>query len=267
MTHFTTARVRLASVAFGLALSVINIFSINTAFAGNDPILVFAAASLKESLEEVGKSFTAGTGTEVKFSFAASSALAKQIEAAAPADIFASADLKWMDYLEEKKLIRSETRNNLLGNTLVVVAPTISALSTLDFIPDAFAKALGDGKLATGEVNSVPVGIYAKNALRKFGLWTIIEPKLAQTDNVRAALAFVARNEAPLGIVYATDARVEKSVKVIATFPADSHDPIIYPFAVTTLSKNPDAEKFLNFLKSAPALSIFEKAGFKVISK
>ena len=267
MTHFTTVRFRLASVAFSLVLSVFSIFSINTAFAGNDPILVFAAASLKESLEEAGKSFTAETGTEVKFSFAASSALAKQIEAAAPADVFASADLKWMDDLDEKKLIRSDTRSNLLGNTLVVVAPAPSALSTLDFSPDAFAKALGDGKLATGEVNSVPVGMYAKSALQKLGLWTIVEPKLAQTDNVRAALAFVARNEAPLGIVYATDARVEKSVKVIATFPAESHDPIIYPFAVTALSKNPEAEKFLRYLKSSQAQSIFEKAGFAVISK
>ena len=267
MTHFTTARVRLASVAFGLALSVINIFSINTAFAGKDPILVFAAASLKESLEEAGKSFTAETGTEVKFSFAASSALAKQIEAAAPAGIFASADLKWMDYLEEKKLIRSKTRSSLLGNSLVVIAPTTSALSTIDFTPKFFEQVLGDGKLATGEVNSVPVGMYAKSALQKLGLWTVVEPKLAQTDNVRAALAFVARNEAPLGIVYATDARVEKSVKVIATFPALSHDPIIYPFAVTALSKNPEAEKFLRFLNSSAAKPIFEKAGFAVISK
>jgi molybdate transport system substrate-binding protein len=267
MSYLTTARVRLASVAFGLALSMVSFMSMTMALAGNDPILVFAAASLKESLEEAGKSFTAETGTEVKFSFAASSALAKQIEAAAPADLFASADLKWMDYLEEMKLIRSETRSNLLGNRLVVVAPAPSAISTLDFTPDAFAKALGDRKLATGEVNSVPVGMYAKSALQKLGLWTVAEPKLAQTDNVRAALAFVARNEAPLGIVYATDARIEKSVKVIATFPTDSYDQIIYPFAVTTLSKNPDAEKFLSFLKLPPAQSIFEKAGFLVISK
>jgi len=267
MTHFTIARVCLASVAFGLALSVVSYVSTYMAFASNNPVLVFAAASLKESLEEAGKSFTAETGTDVKFSFAASSALAKQIEAAAPADLFASADLKWMDYLEEKNLIRSQTRSNLLGNSLVVVAPATSALSALDFTPDAFAKALSDGRLATGEVNSVPVGMYAKYALQKLGLWTIVEPKLAQTDNVRAALAFVARNEAPLGIVYSTDARIEKSVKVIATFPAESHDPIIYPFAVTTLSKNPEAETFLNYLKSSMAQSIFKKAGFAVNSK
>ena len=267
MTHFKFARVHLASFAFGLALSIFSIFSNNTAIAGNDPILVFAAASLKESLEEAGKSFTAETGTEVKFSFAASSALAKQIEAAAPADVFASADLKWMEYLDEKKLIRSETRSNLLGNTLVVVAPATSELSTLNFTPDAFAQALGDGKLATGEVNSVPVGMYAKVALQKLNLWTIVEPKLAQGENVRAALAFVARNEASLGIVYATDARVEKNVKIVAAFPADSHDPIIYPFAVTSSTKHPDAEKFLAFLTSKAAQEIFEKAGFEMPAK
>jgi len=118
-----------------------------------------------------------------------------------------------MEYVDEKKLIRSETRSNLLGNTLVVVAPATSELSTLNFTPDAFAQVLGDGKLATGEVNSVPVGMYAKSTLQKLGLWTIVEPKLAQGDNVRAALAFVARNEAPLGIVYATDARVKNRLK------------------------------------------------------
>lgn len=267
MTLFPKRRSHFVSIAFGFALSVVSSFSANTAFAAGDPLLVFAAASLKETLEEAGKSFTAETGVEVKFSFAASSALAKQIEAAAPADLFASADLKWMAYLNEKKLIRSETRINLLGNSLVVVAPNVSPLSSFDFTPDAFAKALGDGKLATGEVNSVPVGIYAKSALENLGLWHIIEPKLAQADNVRAALAFVARNEAPLGIVYATDARVEKSVKVIATFPPESHEAIIYPFAVTAFSKNPETEKFLRFLKSSTAQSRFEKAGFAVLTK
>ncbi len=267
MTLFSKHRSHYVSIALGFALSVVSSFPIKTTFAAGEPLLVFAAASLKETLEEAGKSFTAETGVEVKFSFAASSALAKQIEAAAPADLFASADLKWMAYLNEKKLIRSETRINLLGNSLVVVAPNVSPLSSLDFTPDAFAKALGDGKLATGEVNSVPVGIYAKSALQNLGIWSIVEPKLAPADNVRAALAFVARNEAPLGIVYATDARVEKSVKVIATFPPESHDRIIYPFAVTAFSKNPEAEKFLRFLKSSTAQSLFEKAGFAVLTE
>lgn len=262
MTLIRHTRVRFVSVVLSIILSVITIIGPNIASAGNDPLLVFAAASLRETLEEAGKAFTAETGTEVKFSFAASSALAKQIEAAAPADLFASADLKWMDYLEEKSLIRSATRVNLLGNRLVVVAPKTSALTALDFTADAFAKALGDGKLATGEVNSVPAGIYAKSALQNLNLWILVETKLAQADNVRGALAFVARNEAPLGLVYETDARVEPLVKIVARFPAESHAPIIYPFAVTSASKNAEAEKFLRYLKSTPAKSIFEKAGF-----
>ena len=258
---------RVFFVALGFVAFFICGFSLSMAVARAESLLVFAAASLKETLEETGKAFTKDAGTEVKFSFAASSALAKQIEAGAPADLFASADLKWMDYLDEKKLIRSETRKNLIGNRLVIVAPQVSARSSLDLTEDAFAKALGDGKLATGEVNSVPAGIYAKSALQNLRLWSLIEPKLAQADNVRGALAFVARNEAPLGIVYETDAKVEPQVKIIARFPADSHAPIIYPFAVTAQSKNPEAERFLNYLSSPSAKAIFEKSGFIVLAQ
>lgn len=232
--------------------------------AQSEPLTVFAAASLKETLEEAGKVYTAQSGVEVRFSFAGSSALAKQIEAAAPADVFASADLKWMDYLDDKKLIRHDTRINLLGNDLVVIAPNTSTLRTLDFTVDAFVQALGDGRLTTGDVNAVPVGVYAKAALQKLGLWSVVEPKLAQTDNVRAALAFVARQEAALGIVYRTDAQVERAVKIVATFPAESHEPIVYPFAVTATTKHPAAEAFLTFLNSPTARAIFEKAGFPV---
>ena len=161
---------------------------------------MFAAASLKDVFEEAGKAYTAQSGVEVKFSFAASSALAKQIEAAAPADLYASADLKWMEYLDEKKLIRKDTRVNLLGNELVVIAPASSPLNALEFSEAAFTEALGDSRLATGDVTSVPVGIYAKAALQKLNLWNVVEPRLAQAENVRAALAFVARKEAALGI-------------------------------------------------------------------
>lgn len=258
---------RVIFVALGFVAFVNSILPLSTISAQAEPILVFAAASLKETLEEAGKSFTTDTGTEVKFSFAASSALTKQIKAGAPADLFASADLKWMDYLEEKKQIRAETRKNLIGNRLVIIAPQTSALKSLDLTENAFAKTLGDGKLATGEVNSVPAGIYAKSALQNLSLWKLVEPKLAQADNVRGALAFVARNEAPLGIVYETDARVEPQVKIIARFPADSHAPIIYPFTVTAQSKNPEAERFFNYLASSAAKAIFEKAGFIVLAQ
>ncbi len=258
----TRTRRALSALAL-LALSALPLA--HEARAGGDPLLVFAAASLKDVFEETGKSFTAQSGVEVKFSFAASSALAKQIEAGAPADLFASADLKWMDYLDEKKLIKNDTRVNILGNDLVVVAPISSSLNMLDLNASAIVEALGDGRLATGDVNSVPVGVYAKAALQKLNLWSVVEPRLAQTDNVRAALAFVARKEASLGIVYKTDAQVERAVKIVATFPPDSHEAIIYPFALTASTKNPAAEDFLAFLKSPAARKIFEKAGFPVL--
>ena len=262
MNFLQKSIIRFSFCAVSFVALLLTMLCTTLTFARGEPVLVFAAASLKESLEETGKAFTAESGIEVKFSFAASSALAKQLEAGAPADLFASADLKWMDYLDDKKIIRPETRVNLLGNRLVVVAPTTSALTTLDFTAVAFMNALGDGKLATGEVNSVPAGIYAKSALQNLRLWIFVETKLAQSDNVRAALAFVARNEASLGIVYETDARVEPLVKIIAHFPSESHAPIIYPLAITSASKNPEAEKFLRYLNSPSAKAIFEKAGF-----
>ena len=249
-------------------LTVLALISItHQSVYAKEPVLVFAAASLKETLEEAGKAFTAESGTAVTFSFASSGALAKQIEASAPADLFASADLAWMDDAERKHLIRPESRTNLLGNDLVLIAPASSPLTHIEWTQESFAAALGDQRLATGEVNSVPAGIYAKATFQNLGLWSFIEPKLAQTDNVRSALAFVARGETPLGVVYATDAKVESNVRIIARFPDTSHPPIIYPFAITTASKNPDAEQFLNFLTSQKAKTIFEKAGFAVLVK
>ncbi|MCJ2050648.1 molybdate ABC transporter substrate-binding protein [Methylobacterium sp. J-070] len=227
---------------------------------------VFAAASLKNALDDAGKAFTAQSGFAIRSSYAASSALARQIESGAPADLFASADLEWMDYLAKKNLIRPDTRVNLLNNRLVVVAPKDAKESTIAFTPEGFAKALGvDGRLATGEVNSVPIGKYAKIAFEKLGLWAGIQPRLAQADNVRAALALVSRGEAPLGVVYESDAKSDPSVKVVGVFPADSHPPVVYPFAVTADAKGDGAKRFLDFLRSAAAKPFFEAQGFSVI--
>ena len=195
---------------------------------------MFAAASLKNALDDVIAAYGKETGTKVTASYAASSALAKQIEQGAPAQLFISADLDWMDYLAERKLIDDATRKNLLGNSLVLVAAKDSAMGPVE-IGQGFdlAKLLGDGRLAVGEVKSVPAGKYAKSALEKLGAWGGVEGKLAQAENVRSALALVARGEAPLGIVYKTDAASDPTVKIVGTFPADSHPPIIYPAAVT----------------------------------
>ena len=233
--------------------------------ADNSPVTVFAAASLKDVLEAAGKAFTASGGVDIRFSFAASSALAKQIESGAPADLFASADIRWMDYVADKKLIRSETRTHLLGNRLVVIAPAASPVSLVEFTGASFANALGNGRLIVSDVVSVPAGIYAKAALQKMGLWEGLEPRLAQTENVRSALAFVARGEAPLGVVYETDAKVEANVKIVAVFPDDSHEPIIYPFAVTNSAKGEGASQFMAFLRGPSARTIFERAGFPVL--
>jgi len=235
------------------------------ALAQTAPVTVFAAVSLKDVLEEAGQAFMAAGGPDVRFSFAASSAIAKQIENGAPADLFASADLRWMEYATQKKLIQPETRINLVGNNLVVVAPLVSPLVKLDLTTEALTKALGDGRLAIGEVNSVPVGLYTKAALQKLGLWGVVENHLAQTENVRAALVFVARGEVPLGIVYATDAKADPKVKVVATIPSDSHEPIVYPFAVTTSAKGEGAAQFLAYLKGPSGKTIFEKFGFPVL--
>jgi molybdate transport system substrate-binding protein len=231
-----------------------------------DNATVFAAASLKNALDNAGKAFTTQTGVELKASYAASSALARQIESGAPADLFASADLEWMDYLAKKNLIRPDTRVNLLGNRLVLIAPSDAKESAVAFTPEAFGKVLGpDGRLATGEVNSVPIGKYAKVAFEKLGLWSSIQPRLAQSDNVRAALALVSRGEAPLGVVYESDAKSDPKVKVVGVFPADSHPSVVYPFAVTVDAKGNGAKQFLDYLRSAAAKPFFEAQGFSVI--
>ena len=229
-------------------------------------VLALAAVALPAaaaSADEVAATYKAETGKSVSINYGASSALAKQIEQAAPADIFFSADLDWMNYLQDRDLIRKETRRTLLGNRLVLVAPHDST-ATITLGPGAkLADLLGsDGKLAMANVDSVPAGKYGKAALTKLGIWDAVVARVVQADNVRAALAFVARGEAPVGVVYQTDANAEPAVKVIGTFPEDSHPPILYPVALTSSSKNPDAKAFLDFIQSDKAKAAYEKQGF-----
>jgi molybdate transport system substrate-binding protein len=230
-------------------------------------ITVFAAASLKNALDDAAKKYEAKTGDKVVISYAASSALAKQIEQGAPADIFFSADLDWMDYLEQKKLIDSTSRHTLLGNTLVLISPKDSTVSLTIEKNFPLLQALGpDGKLAMASVDTVPAGKYGKASLTYLGVWDAVAPRVAQAENVRAALAFVARGEALLGIVYGTDAKSEPAVKVVGTFPEDSHPKILYPLALTSSAK-PEARKFLEFLLSSEAAPSFEARGFSIEGK
>jgi molybdate transport system substrate-binding protein len=234
----------------------------SSALAQDKSLIVFAAASMKNALDDIDAAYTAKTGVKVAASYAASSALAKQIEQGAPADVFVSADTDWMDYAVSKKNINEPTRVNLLGNSIVLIAPKDSKIDNVAIGPDFdLAKLAGDGKIATGDVKAVPVGKYAKAALEKLGAWQAAEPKFAMAESVRAALTLVARGEAVLGIVYSTDARVEPGVKIVGTFPADSHPPIIYPVAATTTAK-PETADYLAFLRSSAAKTILEKYGF-----
>ncbi len=230
-------------------------------------ITVFAAASLKNALDDAARLYAAKTGDTVRISYAASSALAKQIEAGAPADMFFSADLDWMDYLEKKTLIDAPSRHTLLGNTLVLVAPKDSVVVLPIAKGFPIVAALGaDGRLAMANVDSVPAGKYGKAALSYLGVWNQVAPRVAQAENVRAALAFVARGEAALGIVYGTDAKSEPAVRVVGIFPGDSHPKILYPVALTASAK-PEARRFLDFLLSAAAAPAFEAQGFTVEGK
>jgi molybdate transport system substrate-binding protein len=234
----------------------------------HDSVVVFAAASLKNALDEIAATWSKDTGKPApKISYAASSALAKQLEQGAPADLFISADLDWMDYAAGKNLIKADTRFNLLGNKIVLIAPRDSKTTALAITGGDLAKALAGGKLSMGNVDAVPAGKYGKAALEKLGAWTSVKDSIAQAENVRAALLLVARGEAPLGIVYSTDAAAEPSVKIVAIFPANSHPPITYPAALTRESKNADANSFLDFLRSAKARTVFEKQGFTVLVK
>ena len=225
-------------------------------------VLVFGAASLKEALDDQARQFEAATGHKVTISYGGSNTLAKQIEAGAPADLFISADLDWMEYIDGKGLVMAGTRVNLLRNALVLIAPA-SSTSSLKIAPGfALAAALGNNKLAMANPDSVPAGKYGKSALESLNVWSSVEKQVARAENVRAALALVSRGEAPFGIVYATDAYAAKGVRIVDTFPASSHPPIVYPAAILATSKSPAAKPLLDFLRSPPARATWEKYGF-----
>lgn len=229
------------------------------------PVLFFAAASLQTALNAIAADWKAETGKQVTFSYAASSALAKQLESGAPADLFASADLDWMDWSQQRNLIKTDTRVTLLGNALVLITQKENNVSIKIEPKFPLAEAIGDSKLATGIPQSVPAGKYAQAALTSLGVWDAVSPKVAGVDNVRAALALVARGEAKFGIVYQTDANSEPKVRVVAAFPENTHAPIAYPFAVTATSTNPDAAAFLAYLATPKAKAVFVREGFTVL--
>lgn len=248
---------------------LLSLLCVQWAFAAEpvrQPLIVFAASSLTDVLQKVSDEYQKSSGTQVKLSFAASSALAKQIESGAQADVFVSADQEWMNYLDVRKLIDRRTRADLLGNKLVLIAPADS--KTAAKVGDAsFLDALGDnGKLATGDPDSVPVGKYAKQALTALKQWNAVQARIARADNVRVALMYVARGESPLGIVYATDAAAEPKVRVLDTFPASSHSPITYPVAATS-GAQPRAKRFVDYLRGPAAKAAFDKAGFTVLAR
>lgn len=227
-------------------------------------LLVYAAASLSNVLEELAPQFQQQTGMAVKFSFAASSTLARQIAAGAQADVFISADTEWADYLEKRKLLKTGTRSNLLGNRLVLIAPRDSK-AQLKIAPGfALAAALGAGRLSIGDPESVPAGKYARAALTALGAWNDVSGKLVLGDSVRSTLAFVSQGNAPLGIVYETDALIDKNVRVVGVFPANTHPEIVYPLALTSVAR-PEATRFAVFLRSDNAQAIFKKYGFSVV--
>jgi molybdate transport system substrate-binding protein len=228
------------------------------------PVTVYAAASLAEALEAIGAAYRARGGGAVRFSFAASSQLARQIEAGADADLFISADEQWMDYLEARGLVARASRRSLLGNRLVLVAPADSKL-VLTIAPGfPLAAALGDGRLACADPDSVPAGRYAREALTRLGVWQRVGPRLARAESVRGALALVARGETPLGIVYATDAAVDRRVRTVGVFPAETHAPIRYPLALTR-DATPRAAAFAAYLEGPEARALFEKYAFTVL--
>lgn len=250
-------------IALGLS-AVAGILSTAHAAQPQRPITVFAAASLKESLDEAAVAYERRTGTPVKVAYAASSALARQIEQGAPADVFVSADLDWMDYLQARALLDDASRRDLLGNRLVLIAPRGAAGGEIVLKPGVDLRPrLGKGRLALALTGSVPAGKYARAAFERFGVWTQLAPQVAETENVRAALLLVARGEAPLGVVYASDAIAEPRVRVVGRFPAGSHPPIVYPVARLRASDQPQAAAFARWLSSPTADAIFRRRGFR----
>ena len=257
----------MSRILFGLGLLCLTITaSLSAAAAQQTQILVFAAASVTEAVQEVSTSYEKSAQVTVKSSFDSSSVLAREIEAGAQADVFFSADTAWMDYLQSRNLIKPGSRKNLLGNSLVLIAPAQSQIQ-LKIAPHfPLAAALGNGRLATGDPDSVPAGRYARSALTTLGVWDEIAPRLARAENVRVALLYVARDEAPLGIVYATDALADKGVRVVDTFPEDSHEPIVYPIALTRSARS-QAAGFVAYLSGPQGRNIFVKHGFTVLAR
>jgi len=267
------------SVGAGLLLVVLAGPATHGAAAQGRDLLVFAAASLKNALDDVNAEYQRQTGRKVVVSYAASPTLAKQIELAAPADVFISADLDWMDYLAQRRVIKPETRRNLLGNRLVLAGPRETRRGGLGGAVGApqlqldvtirpgfpLATLLGGGRLAMADPDSVPAGKYGKAALEHLGVWSSVQARIARAENVRAALALVSRGEAPFGIVYQTDAATDPKVKVVGFFPEDTHPPIVYPIAAIAGSTAPTTAAYLEFLRSPTARPLFEKQGFTVL--
>jgi molybdate transport system substrate-binding protein len=256
-----TRRELLRALVAALAIGAV-ILPFPARAADKGPV-VFAAASLKDALDAVNAEWKKESGKQATISYAASSALAKQMEQGAPADIFVSADEDWMDYLATRKLIKPETRFDLVGNKLVLIAPKDSKLTATIGSGFPLASLLGDGHLAMADTASVPARKYGKAALEKLGVWDAVKDRIAQAENVRAALSLV--SQAPLGIVYATDAKADPKVKVLDVFPESTHAPILYPIAITASSTNKEAPAFLSYLKTVAAQSVFEAQGFKVL--
>lgn len=256
-------RFRVVTAAAALALTLMVLAP--AAFA--DDVLVFAAASLKNALDDTIAAYAKNGGGAVKASYAASSALAKQIDSGAPADIFISADPDWMNDVQKNHAIKADTRFDFLGNVLVMVEPADSKMAVNITPGFPLATMLGNDRLAMADPDAVPAGKYGKAALQKLGVWDAVEAKVARAEDVRAALLFVSRKEAPFGIVYQTDAAADPGVKIAGIFPANTYPPIIYPAAILTASKNPDAAKFFAYMHSDAAKPFFTKQGFSILSK
>jgi molybdate transport system substrate-binding protein len=251
----------------GFAFGLILCFALTLgAQAAGREVTVFAAASLTNAMQDIGKDFEASSGAKVKFSFAASSLLARQIEAGAEADAFYSADTEWMNYLADRNLIQTATRKDVLSNRLVLIAGKDSTVQ-LKIAPGfPLVRALGEGRLAVADPDSVPAGRYARSALTSLVVWGSVAERLVRAENVRVALTYVARGEAPLGIVYETDAKAEPQVRVVDVFPANSHLPIVHPAALTTFGTSAEAKAFLDYTKGAKAAAVFNRYGFSIVA-
>lgn len=259
----TARRGRRLRLALGLIVGLATVWSLGVTAAAAETVTVFAAASMKDALDEVGRAYEAQSGGKVRVAYAATSAIARQVEQGAPADIFISADAQWMDYLAERRLIVAASRRDLLSNRLALIAPAGAGTSLRIGRGMPLARALGNRRLAVAAAQ-VPAGRYAREALSALGVWPSVSGRLIEAENVRSALQYVARGEAAYGVVYETDARVEPKVRLIGLFPADAHAPIVYPAAIVASSRNRDAAAFLAFLSGPSAGRIFRRYGFTV---